>query len=179
MLNSFLNFNDLWNTVGYEYVFTTFSILAPDEFWMARKSYVDNETNLPPERRYQSDLEVNMRIVHALAVPPAESFWPEFRRTIEVAIPSEVRPSLIAAICENSPYYVDRLNTQERANRQNIIDRTMRTIRESGASSVEVCGSFNTADYIDRTHLSVDGAAKIGKPLADAVRALALRRGWR
>jgi hypothetical protein len=179
-LNSLLNFNDLWSTVGYEKVFTVFSILVPDAFWHARRESVDDEPNVPPERRYQYEINGQMAIVRwRISRLPDDSYWEEFRRSFDVAIPAPVRRSMILAICEYSPYYLDRLTQQERDNRRIMRERTMRIVHELVATSVNACDGLGVRDYIDRAHLSVDGAAKIAWPLSEAVRALTVKLGWR
>jgi hypothetical protein len=178
-LNSLLNFNDLWSTVGYERVFTVFSNLVPDAFWRARRESVDDEPNLPPARRYQIDINREMSLVRIISKLPNDSWELGFRRSFDVAIPPSVRHSMIVAICENSPYYLDRLTQPERNNRRLMRERTMRIVGELGAASVDACDRFGVRDYIDRTHLSVDGAAKIARPLSEAVRALTAKLGWR
>ena len=179
-LNSLLNFNDLWSTVGYETVFTIFSNLVPDAFWHARREFVDDEPNVPPERRYQIEINREMALVQIISKLPDDSYWElGFRRSFDVAIPAPVRPSMIVAICENSPYYLDRVTEQERGNRRIMRERTMRSVGELGATSVNACDGFGVRDYIDRTHLSVDGAAKTARPLSEAVRALTVKLGWR
>jgi hypothetical protein len=179
-LNSLLNFNDLWSTVGYEKVFTVFSILLPDAFWHARREFVDDEPNVPPERRYQYEIDGQMAIVKSISRLPDDSYWElGFRRSFDVAIPAPVRRSMIVAICENSPYYLDRVTRQERDNRRIMRERTMRIVGELGTSSVDACDGFGLRDYIDRTHLSLDGAARIARPLSEAVRGLTAKLGWR
>ena len=86
---------------------------------------------------------------------------------------------MIVAVCENSPYFLGRATEQERENRHIMRARTMQIVDELGASTVETCDGFEKADYIDRTHLSVEGAAKITKPLSAAVRALVTKLGWK
>jgi len=55
----------------------------------------------------------------------------------------------------------------------------MQIVGEPGTSGVDACDRFGVRDYIDRTYLSPDGAARIARPLSEAVRGLTAKLGWR
>jgi hypothetical protein len=177
-LNSFLNFNDLWNTIGYEKFFTVFTSLLPNSFWVPRKKFSDNEIDPPVESRYRNSVDVEMRIVHGISQPLVEPQWDGFRQAFDVAIPGPVRRFMVVAVCENSPFYLDQATQSERDNRRVLRQTTVQIIEKLGASGVvNACEGFDKDDYVDRVHLSVQGAGKITSPLAAAVRALAAKDG--
>ena len=85
-LNSLMNFNELWSTIGYERVFTVFSILMPGRFWRPRREFPDDELSPPLEKRYPYDFNNEMRIVESISRLYDSGSWKRFERAFDVAI---------------------------------------------------------------------------------------------
>ena len=179
LLNSFLNFDDFWGTIGYERLFTVYSSLVPTDFWRPRKAYPDNEIELPRELVYRNDIGAEMAIVRGISAPQSDAQWSALGNDLRAVIPEPVRRHMVVAICENSPFYLDRATERERESRRNMRARTLAIITEVGAEAVSACDGFDKDDYIDRVHLSVRGARNIAGPLAQAVRRLVAGSGMK
>jgi hypothetical protein len=169
-LNSILNFNDLWETLAYEHLMTVLSSVHPEQFWHARATLSDPEAEPARERRYPF-AEADLRIARAISQPLSEARWVDFRQNFDVAIPPPIRSSMLVAVCENSPFYMMQLTEQERANREVQRRRTIDIIDSLGATAVSICDTLDSDDYIDRVHMSVSGARKVARIIAETVMA--------
>jgi hypothetical protein len=176
-LNKFLSFVELWNAIGYDYVFTVYSRLIPGHFWQPRKDLPDNEIDPPDTMRYRN-VEVELSLISRLAELPTKKEWQKVGTAIEVAVPDVVRRSTVLAICENSSWLLDQSTVQVRENRKLMREMMLARINEMGAAGLISCDGFEKNDYIDRVHLSIYGALKIAPRLAAKVREVAQKSGW-
>jgi len=177
MLNKYLYFMDLWNTIGYDYVFTVYSTLIPGHFWQARKNLPDNEIDPPEQFRYRNG-ELELQLIKRISEMPTEPEWKLVGTALETALPDAVRKSAVLAVCENSPWLLQQTAPETQAIRKAMRERMVKRVTEVGPSSFLACEGFEKDDYIDRVHLSVSGAAKIAPRLADQVRATSRNNGW-
>ena len=176
-LNKYLYFTDLWQMIGYKYIFTLYSSLIPSPFWQARKNLPDNEIDPPPQFRYRYT-DAELRLIKSLARLHTEQKWIEARDTFEEAVPDVVRHASVIAVCENSPWLLQQSSPGVQANRKIERERTVRQVMHIGPTSLLACEGFGKDDYIDRVHLSISGAAKIAPRLAEKVRDVAREKGW-
>jgi hypothetical protein len=170
-LNRWLNFNELWNYIGYRYVFTVFSNLTT-HFWRRRMEAEDNEIEVPVELRY-SNMEANLEIVAHISQPFQAQHWDGFRQSLKVALPPPMLRSTLLAVCENSSWLFALSPEQYLKNRVAMRSDMFKILADLGVRTVSVCDGFDKYDYVDRVHLSSDGAAKVGKMLAAEIRAMA------
>jgi hypothetical protein len=175
-LNRYLFFVELWNTIGYDYVFTVYSRLIPN-FWQPRKNLADNEIDPPDVARYR-DVELELRMLSQSGKIPNSEEWQRIGTLLEVALPSDIRRSTVLALCENSPWLLDQSSAQLRKNRQLMRQTMVAKVLEIGASALSSCEGLEKDDYIDRVHLSIQGALKIAPRLAEKVRAVVQKNRW-
>jgi len=176
-LNRYLFFVELWNTIGYNYLFTVYSRVIPGPFWEPRKNLTDNEIDPPDVARYRN-VELELQLLSQFRKIPESSVWQNIGTLLEVALPEEVRRSTLLAVCENSPWLLDQSTAQVRENRKLMREMTLARINEVGAAGLISCDGFEKNDYIDRVHLSINGALKIAPRLAGKVREVAQKNGW-
>jgi hypothetical protein len=176
-LDKLFSFVELWNAIGYNYVFTVYSRLIPGMFWQPRKNLPDNEIDPPDTMRYRN-VELELSVIARMAQLPTDSVWQNLGTAIDVAVPDPVRRSTVLAICENSPWLLDQSSAEVRANRKSMREMTLARINETGATGLISCDGFEKNDYIDRVHLSIYGALKIAPRLAAKVREVVQKNGW-
>jgi hypothetical protein len=176
-LDKLFYFVELWNAIGYNYVFTVYSRLIPGTFWQPRKNLPDNEIDPPDALRYLN-VELELGLIARSAQLPTELLWQNVKTAIDVAVPYSIRRSTVLAICENSPWLLDQSNAEVRANRKSMREAMLTRINEAGATGLISCDGFEKSDYIDRVHLSIYGALKIAPRLATKVREVSQKNGW-
>jgi hypothetical protein len=139
---------------------------------------MDNEIDVPVDSRYPN-LDANLQLLGLISKPPPPQHWDGFRRSLEVALPPQMRGSILAAVCENSPWLFAQRPEQDFKNRLAMREMMTKILTDLRIRSATVCDGFEKNDYVDRVHLSVDGAAKVGKTLAAAIRTMVQSANWR
>lgn len=172
MLNRWLNFNELWNYIGYRYAFTVFSGLIPYPYWQARMDLPDNEID-PPAAFLYRNVELEFNIIEQISRIPSAAEWKHFENTVDVALPPQVRPLMVVAFCENSSWLFEQTSPQNLKNRGAVWTVMKGILENFKVTPVAACDGLVKDDYIDRTHLSVSGAAKAAPKLTEAIRSLA------
>jgi hypothetical protein len=181
LLDAYLNFNDFWNFVGYEYANSNWNRMLAERSFNSRANFADPDY-LPEQYanlRYQHDMDQAMRIVKAQILPPTD---PDWQRTIALTkqmTPPRLRAATLAMIELNSPYYVDRLDPIDREAFVATAYDHARRLREIGFHRAEVPAiDFTADDYIDRAHISVSGGQKLAAKIAPIVRTMATELGY-
>jgi hypothetical protein len=172
MLNRWLNFDELWNYIGYRYGFTVFSSLIPYPYWQARMNLPDNEID-PPAIFLYRNVNLEFDIINRISQFPSTDGWKQFEEAVDAALPPQVRPLTVAAFCENSSWLFAQTSPQNLKNRVAIWAIMKGILTNFKLTPVSTCDGLAKNDYIDRTHLSIAGAAKASPKLAAAIRSLA------
>jgi hypothetical protein len=199
LLDSWFYAADLWNWVGYSYLFTTPSVYVQLPFaWptTGRKAFADPEQHAiiqPLDIRYSpSSVDFETRLVGGMArvvcreLPdgrfvedPALARRDELSPDIEAAFPPEYRQAVMMALIPESTYYLDRLPEDQRACYHRAAATTADKLRAAGYSAVlGAPAGFEAEDYGDRTHLLPRGAIKLSALLAPEIASLANRLGY-
>lgn len=162
--NRLFHTDDLWTTLGYCCFFTTWTRLAYDGPWMARRDRPDSEA-APFPHRYSmpdADMEVVRRIANGGRwLAPAQ---------VEDLILPDMAKKTIFAITGESPFYLSRLSEEERKKMDASLADAVTVVEAIGAHAV-IVGKLTADDFVDRTHLSPSG----GRALAQAVAPVVLR----
>ena len=181
LLNAYLNFNDLWNFIGYEYANSNWNPLLVTRSFDPRASLADPD--YMPEQyaslRYLHDMGHAMRIVRGQILSPTDQRWQGTMVLNEQMTPPRLRAVTLAIIQLNSPYYLDRLDPTDREAFVAQAYDHARRLREIGFHRAEVPGTdFTADDYIDRTHMSVSGGKKLAARIAPIIRTMATDLGY-
>ena len=180
LLNAYLNFNDLWNFIGYEYASSNWNRLLLKRSFGPRASLADPLNYEPePNLRYRDDVNWLMRIVKGQILSPTDPSWQGIMALTEQMTPPRLRAVTLAIVQLNSPYYLDRLDPTDREAYVAQAYDHARRLREIGFRRAEVPGTdFTADDYVDRTHLSVSGGQKLAVKLAPIIRTMATELGY-
>jgi hypothetical protein len=177
-LNSMLDFNDLWQTIGYTTLFTKFSTLEPDHFWRPRREYPDPEIDLPHELRY-GNTAANLEVAKGYSrIRLPEDAGQEIKVAFDAAIPAAMRTNTVIGICANSPFVLGMMTQAEQDRTAYARHRWLNWLSDYGAAPVDGCEGFDKDDYVDRVHLTPEGAQKLAPRIAEAVRTLSRKIGW-
>jgi hypothetical protein len=177
-LDRYLYFTELWNTIGYEYLFTVYTRLTPNEFWQPRKGLSDNEIDPPEQMRYANVANEIRYMISVMAQVPTPEIWPTVRAALETAVPEAVRRTMVLAVCENSPWLLEQTPPEVRSARAKVREAMVAEVSLTGAVALSSCDGFVKDDYVDRVHLSVSGARKIAPRLAEFIRLVGRNKGW-
>jgi hypothetical protein len=180
-LNNHLYFQELWHHVGLNLFFTVWNFLPQEYFWRPRNDWPDPEVAPQPlELRFGLHFEEEMEIVRnasrTFGVQDEQGRWtiaPAFRATfadtVHARIPSAVRPHLLMVLCQNAPYYRNRLTPDEQARDEAVWRGFAALWREQGIASFVNGTDFEDADYNDRTHLTPSGGRKLAAQVAKEI----------
>ena len=181
LLNAYLNFNDLWNFVGYEYASSNWNRLLAKRSFGSRASLADPLNYMPEPYRDDMNYDMNflMRIVKGQILSPTDPSWQGIMALTEQMTPPRLRAVTLAIVQLNSPYYLDRLDPTDREAYVAEAYDHARRLREIGFRRAEVPGTdFTADDYVDRTHISVSGGQKLAVKLAPVIRTMATELGY-
>jgi hypothetical protein len=178
LLDGYLNFNDFWNLVGYEYANSVWNPVLREMSFMPRRALPDTEP-MPDEyarRRYSQDFDWMMRIVRAqTSWPPA----PRWVGVLESTVPPQVRAITCAVTTLQSSYYLHRVASAERDAIVATANLYAQQLRELGFKRAVVAGrDFAEEDYVDLLHFSVSGGRKLASELAPVIRDIAAELGY-
>lgn len=195
-LDSWLYFTDLWNTVGYTTLFTTWSqFVEPIAPFTTPRKYLkdplEKYTPDPVEIRYRKgDPERDLTIVRSIvpmACRRADDAWVDIdlarvRSELEVdaraTFPESFRRQTIVSVTRMSPFYIDKLSDEERRCLGRAYDFTTMIFERVGYRALVTADGFLVEDYDDRVHLTGSGGEKLALQLAPAVREMAQRLGY-
>jgi hypothetical protein len=181
LFDAYLNFNDLWNFVGYEYANSNWNQRLVEHSFEPRASLADPE--LMPEQyaihRYRDDMNLVMRQVKAQIWSPTDPRWRHRMGMTQQMTPPQLRAVTLAIIDLNSPYYVDRLDPLEREAFFATAYDHARRLREIGFRRAEIPAiDLTTEDYTDPLHVSVSGGQKLAAKIAPIIRTMAVELGY-
>jgi hypothetical protein len=174
LLNHYLNFNDLWDYVSYEYANTLWNDTLEYRSFEARYRLADPEPSPDQARslRYQGDPEEEMVNIRSEIQAPDMGL-------VERMVPPRLRAVTIAVISLDSPFYLNRLSSSEHADLLAQADLLATRLHEIGFWRTIVVGKdFGEDDYQDSVHLTVDGGRKLAVQLVGHVREIAVKLGY-
>jgi lysophospholipase L1-like esterase len=192
-LDSQCRYCDLWNTVGYRYVFTAYSQLAADHWYLPRKAYPDPEKLVPVAERYPARVfEVEMgtvrsRLIEQICVRDKSGHWVAnqtsgFWQNVETgwrnAFPDRFHNRTLMLPTHESPYYVKRLTADEQERYDVVMRATEQCLLHVGYPTLIVGAGYCEDDFRDRCHFSESGGARLAREVAPAVRRLARELGY-
>ena len=181
MLNSQLNFDDLWAYLGYQHFFTIWtqftanSSFSYDAPWKPRKVYGDTEINCDLSRN-RLFLKEEMKIIRdAINAAPLEN---DIDEALSATIPSALKDNTLFIIKSYSPFYLRNLSVEERGIFDNKLLFAQKIYESLGISTVIVLPNFKTKDFCDRNHLSESGGKIFAKTIAPYVTKKARELGY-
>jgi hypothetical protein len=176
-LNAFLNFNDLWNYVTYNFAGSQWNSLLTTRSFDARRTSVDPDVAQKSVYLHH-DLSAELKIVNDAMSRPTEQMIDALSIT-EQMTPPELRAVSLVILQLMSPYYLDRLGPSAR---QELINKDLEhaaALRAAGFYNVVVPAvDFTEDDYHDRLHLSSEGGEKLANYIAPVVRQMADDLGY-
>lgn len=183
--------SDLWNYIGYNFVFTVFNFLKypPERFFEARKASQDQQPDIPPIPDRFTLNEQNMEIVRSFAryavekdangefrIKPAVS--EAFMRDARAAFPDTFKPRTLVVISYNAPYYANQLSKDEYASYQFVYDQGISWLQKAGYRSELVGPDLTDEDFADRVHLTSSGGQKMARTIAPEIQSMAVQLGY-
>lgn len=195
MLDRGLRFRDLWNWVGYNWLFTIENPHTPkwpQSMW-PRGRFRDEEGDFeltPTVRRFPREVrEAEMLIVRgfsaAHSVRTVEGKWavkPASREAFMVdaraAVPDILKPRTLIVLSRNSPNYLALLDADEAARDEFVYREAEEAWRAAGYRATDYGPGFTIDDFGDRTHLSASGGRKLARWLAPQIQAMSAQLGY-
>jgi hypothetical protein len=180
LLNAYLNFNDLWNYVSYEYANPNWNWLLATRSFQPRSAFADPD--LMPDQYIQlqrrPDPQAVLRLIRAQLLGQNDSRREAAMRLTDQMIPPRLRAVTLAVPRGFNPHYVSQLELDERVAYSGQGDDHQRRLREIGFRRVMPASEFTEADYVDLGHLSVTGGQKLAAELAPVIREIAIELGY-
>jgi lysophospholipase L1-like esterase len=187
--------SDLWNYIGYNYVFTVFNPLIdpPERFSEARKksddeAYQDTKV-LPIPDRFMTLREKNMQIIRSLFQYRVESdaqgelkmkpaIINNFIRNARAAFPDEFKRRTLILVSYNAPYLVNELSRGEKTAYEFIYSQGESWLKKAGYHSMLIGVGLTDEDFADRVHLTPSGGQKMANDVAQKIRVMAVQLGY-
>ena len=181
LLDNYLNFNDLWNFIGFDYANSIWNPLLGTRFLDARSNLRDPE--LTPEQyrplRYRADLDYTIRVVRGQIMASTDPRWSMITDLAEQTIPPPLRAVTLAVIDLNSPFYRNKLSAADRGALIEQAHEHARRLMGIGFNRAIVAAEgFSEDDYVDHVHLSVSGGQKLAAGVAPEIRDIAVKLGY-
>lgn len=192
-LDSYFYFEDLWTTLTYKRLTTTWNYLVNQSFTKARRLYADAECYpVPPEQRYiHADNAAQMAVVRCwiadgLVKDSAGNWvadlknpkWEGLKQSALACFPGAARQRTVMIVARESPYYLEQLTAEEHARYDAMVRTTLGKLQELGFTPADALLGLRREEYFDRCHLAEDGGHKLAKRLAPPIQELAGRLGY-
>lgn len=181
LLDRFLNFNDLWEYVAFEYFGLVWSPLMNDRSFEPRRLLPDPEW--PPEkyaeRGYPADFAKGMAVIKPRVRPLDSPVWGYLADLNDLMIPPRLRAVTLAVIHIDSPRFWKRLDPPDRDLVVLGLEKMGTMLRSLGFfKTLIVAVNYQEDDYIDWIHFSVSGGKKLAADVAPSVRTMASELGY-
>jgi hypothetical protein len=195
LLGSWLYFTDLWNAFSYKVAFTVWNFLVyppTAQFYTPRGTLRDPQAHYPDESRHSSPpFNTAMEIVRAYVYtqcpvaltgpdsPDATAaYWQNFTVEADAVFPEEFRPHVLVVRLFQSRLYRDALSAQEDGCYIQAFGRASSTLRALGYQATEIGQDWSVDDYIDVTHPSPQGGARMAQQIATLVQQMSAQLGY-
>jgi hypothetical protein len=176
--NRALNFEELWNYLGYCCVFTVYSPLMSRP-WSGRQNALDPE--VPPSNfKFQElpkDVDTQMFAItrgYSNGVVDQE----EQRRGLRIAFPEAIRRQIIILSTGQAPFYAARLTKEEHRNLDKYYTDWEHALNEEGIATAFFDRMLSDKDHYDREHLNETGGATLAKLIAPFIQSKAKELGY-
>lgn len=178
--NALLNFDELWNLIGYRYVFLGgWNMRTAQTPWRPRGAYPDLENySAPPEGyygRYSQAEQISS--VRRWAVPVDPNVLAAVAESVQT-IPEVIRARSIVAILGRSPYYLDQLSSEDRSLYERNFEAYLAAYRDAGLNTIRPDRAWDARDFVDSIHMSPRGGAKLAAAMAPLIEQLARQLGY-
>jgi len=194
-LDSALYFTDIWNAVGYNLFFTTWSYLVhpPDGYWFApRAHFTDPQPGYPEEARYtQPPFDYAVSLIRGFVTIKcpisedgvgsrsyASQYWREWEQQAQVTFPVAIRQNMIITRFLHARPYRDALSPEELRCYTALWDETDDRLHALGYGAMVLGRDWEPEDNIDVVHPSAKGGVKMATAIAAQVQDLAGRLGY-
>jgi hypothetical protein len=195
MLDRVLRFHDLWNWVGYKFIFTIQNPITPhmpQAIW-ARGRFDDIENDFedtPFDMRFLPEYrEAEMKIVRGFSsiyyIKDARGNWrtnpvflSDFNRVVDGAFPTDLRARTLVMLSRNSPLYLRQLTPDEMVRDDDAYRDCVNAWRHYGYAADEYGRDYDETDFGDRTHLTGTGGRKLAAQVAGDVQEIARKLGY-
>jgi lysophospholipase L1-like esterase len=194
-LDRALRFRDLWNWVGYNYVFTIQNPLTPGlkPGLRPRRDYLDVEPDYEDmafeDRLAHANNAVEMEITRSFSghfyAKGAAGIWQpvpllqaEFERIARGAFPDDLKARTLIMLSRNSSYYIRQLTPDELLREDAAYRDGVAEWRKLGYASAEYGRDFDPSDFGDRAHLTATGGRKLAAIVAQQVQEMSRRLGY-
>jgi lysophospholipase L1-like esterase len=194
-LDQALRYRDLWNWVGWNYVFTVSAPLNPypPALFRPKRRFADTEPDvdaIPVGQRYRADgVAIEMQITRGfftqVSERSAEGGWrvtaasrEDFLQFAEMAIPGPLKSRTLIVLSQNSPFYLEKLTTDERQRNDVVYATGVELWQEAGYAAMTYGPGLTAADFVDRTHLTARGGVKLAHMVAPQITEIAKRLGY-
>jgi hypothetical protein len=190
-----LRFRDLWNWVGYKYLFTIqnpYTPHLPQAIW-PRDRFADREDDfedVPFSKRFRPEIQnAEMEIVrgfssifyfktHAGEWHLKPTYSVEFNRVVEGAFPDDLKARTLIMLSRNSPFYVRQLDSDEALREDDAYRDCAHAWRAAGCEAADYGRDYEDTDFGDRTHLTADGGLKLAAQVSSEVQRIAGKLGY-
>jgi hypothetical protein len=183
--------SDLWNYIGYNYVFTVFNSLKepPERFYEARSSSQDQEGDvLPIPQRFSlpgQSMRILRMFIHLRVEKDAKGDFrinpgalAQFDRSARMAFSDSFKSRALILLVYNAPYFADQLSKDEHAAYEFAFWQGKSCLQKAGYHSVLVGQNWTDDDYADRAHLTASGGQKMACAIAPEIRSMAVKLGY-
>ena len=179
-LNRFLNFDDLWNTIGYRYFFTIWTPLRFENPWAPHRFDSYSEKNcIDNNVQYKINITAEMAIVRGYTKPGLTSLQSDsVNHSVLTSISEHIRSHTILVLDFQSPFYVDQLSEIERNNYWVNIKDTQDIFKILKIPTFAMPLNLTYDDFCDRVHLSYTGGRKLATMLAPYVHSKSSELGY-
>ena len=174
ILDAALNFNDLWNFVGYEFANSNWNRFLNSTSFDARSSFHEISPTVEQFASMRYSYDVDSILQQIRAEMTGDPHGDRMIQLTEQMVPPDLRAVTLATIDLTSPYYLNRLAPTERNAFMAQAYAQMQRLQKLGFNRVVVAAKdFTEDDYIDRVHLVVSGGQKLATILAPTIRQMA------
>jgi len=174
--NTWLNFDELWNFIGYRWLFTIWTPLTSERPWAPRMLYEDNEVNCDESKVYKNFLKEELEIMRGYS--RAKPMGAEIKSLIEYSVPKNIHSNLIFAFNIYSPWYLNKLDAADNDRYFHNFHEAQSVTERLGFHSITLEKDLNESDFCDRAHFSFTGGQKIAKNLAPKIAEVAKGLGY-
>jgi hypothetical protein len=195
LMGSWLYFTDLWSAFSYKVAFTVWNFLVyppTAQFYTARGTLSDPQAHYADENRHSNPpFSTAMEIVRAFvyvqcpvaltgpnSADGAAGYWDTFKVEADAVFPEEFRPHVLVVRLFQSRLYRDALSAQENDCYAQGYARASSTLRVLGYHATEVGQDWSVENYIDVTHPSPEGGARMAQQIATLVQHMSAQLGY-
>lgn len=196
-LDQLLKYRDVWNWVGYEWIFTVASRYTPKlpGAIAPRGVLPDDEPDFEDmdffsgNRFAPGKTVIELQIVRGFSSSaylkdgnggwlPDPATWAVFRKNAAFSRPNELKAKTLVMLSRNSPYYVTQLNAEDRKREELAYSDGIALWQEAGYAAAQYGIDFAKEDFGDRTHLAASGGRKLAAIVAGEVRQIAAKLNY-